>query len=484
MKLLLSFVFGLCKCNVFKCDKDEEFYQDMNTYRLCIRLRNHCTSKIKRHILEKNKIPVKSEWHYQSRTITSNMNPEYFRFTDYDCLGFDLDNTLARYKVGAMIEMEYDILANYMVDYKGYSAEYLLKPLDHNFIIKGLIVDNENGNLLRIAADGTIIQATHGTKLLTQQAIKNYYPNLRWKATDLFVENPLLTWNGPYAEKMRTLLDYYDVIASLVFARAVDSIDEGSSNLELCKIWPDLMEALHFMFTREHFQNEKGKYFAEMKAHPEKYYYKCSVHLLKWLQDLRVSGKLLFLITGSNVDFATHTASHTLGENWKTMFDIVISYAKKPGFFTDHRPFIALDGFKEIGAVKLQDLKPGEIYTHGNWTDLKEFLTKYYKKSNPRFLYVGDNLIQDIYTPNVYAGCETVTVCEELEAEGVYGHEKWHPDEQFLCSTIWGSYFKCKDTGRMTNWYEIMKKYSKFFVPSLEYVATFPVDHKFEINVC
>ncbi|XP_076261811.1 5' nucleotidase A [Rhynchophorus ferrugineus] len=408
---------------------------------------------------------------------------DYFRFTDYDCIGFDLDNTLARYKVGAMIEMEYHILANFLVDNKGYSAKHLLKPLDHNFIIKGLIVDDENGNLLRISGDGTIIQVTHGTKFLTQNEIKKYYPNLRWKATDLFAQNPLQTWNGPYSEKMRTLLDYYDIVASLIFARAVDAIDEDSSEIKLYNIWPDLLDALQDMFTREHFQNEKGKYFSEIKANPDKYYYKCSSHLLKWINALRDSGKIIFLITGSYVDFATHTASHTLGPQWRSYFDIVISYAKKPGFFTERRDFIGLDGFTETGPVKLEDLKIGGIYTHGNWTDLKHFLARNYKQPNPRFLYVGDNLIQDIYAPHVYAGCETVTVCEELEAEGVYGHDKWHPDEQFLCSTIWGSYFKCKSSGRMTNWYEIMKNHSRFFIPSLEYAATFPIDHKFRTNI-
>lgn len=437
------------------------------------------------------KVPVVFHWKTGVRRFSTNLKlavrrntpltmESYFCFTDYDCIGFDLDNTLARYKVGAMIEMEYDILANYLVDNKGYSAKHLLKPLDHNFIIRGLIVDDENGNLLRISGDGTIIQATHGTRLLSQKEITQYYPNHRWRATDLFTENPLQTWNGPYSEKMRTLLDYYDIIASLVFARAVDSIDEDNSYHKLYNIWPDLLDALQNMFTREHFQNEKGKYFAEIKAHPDKYYYRCSEHLIKWLLSLKAKGKMIFLITGSYVDFATHTASHTIGPNWRDMFDIVISFAKKPGFFTEQRSFVSLDGFREVGPIKLTDLQLGGIYTHGNWTDLKEFLRRHSQVHDPRFLYVGDNLVQDIYTPNVYAGCETVTVCEELEAEGVYGHEKWHPDEQFLCSTIWGSYFKCKDTGKMTNWWDIMKKHSKFFVPSLEYVSTFPIDHQFK----
>ncbi|XP_060516453.1 5'-nucleotidase domain-containing protein 1 [Cylas formicarius] len=441
-----------------------------------------CSRKMHNSLRRRGSLNCKKRL-FSAFTKSENMNDRIFKFTHYDCIGFDLDNTLARYKVGAMIEMEYDILANYLVHNKQYSAKHLLKPLDHNFIIKGLIVDNENGNLLRISGDGTIIQATHGTKFLSQEEIKKFYPNFRWKATDLFTENPLQTWNGPYSEKMRTLLDYYDIIAGLVFARAVDSIDEGSCDIKLYNIWPDLLEALQDMFDRDHFQNEKGKYFAEMKAHPEKYYYPCSPNLLSWLSSLRERGKMIFLITGSFVDFATHTASHTIGKNWRDYFDIVVTFAKKPSFFTERRSFIGLHGFKETGPIDLKQLALGGIYTHGNWTDLKEFFRMHNNIKKPRFLYVGDNLVQDIYAPNVYAQCETVTVCEELEAEGVYGHEKWHPDEQFLCSTVWGSYFKCKDSGRVTNWYDIMKKHSKFFVPSMEYVAMFPVDQEFQKNL-
>lgn len=405
-----------------------------------------------------------------------------FSFSGYDCIGFDLDNTLARYKVGNMIEMEYNIISNFLIA-RGYSKEFLLQPFDHNFIMKGLIVDDENGNLLRIDPEGNVIQATHGTKWLTEKEILKYYPDRHWKATDLFTEDPLQTWNGPYSEKMRTLLDYFDIVISLVYARAIDSIDQSSRNKKNYKVWPDLLDSLVYMFNREHFANDLGEYFPELKRNPDKYYYKCSDQLLKWLQKLKDSGKRLFLITGSHVDSATHTASNTIGENWKDFFDIVICYAKKPGFFTMNRNFVGLKGTEEIGPISAQDLEVGGIYTHGNWTDLREFMKHLSKSKDPKVLYIGDNLVQDIYTPHVHSNCDTVAVCEELEAEQTQGFSKmWHPDEQFLCSTIWGSYFHCNDNKIITNWYDMMKKHSKICVPSLEYVANFPIDHQFDVK--
>lgn len=406
-----------------------------------------------------------------------------FKFLDYDCIGFDLDNTLARYKVGAMIEMEYDIIANYLINHKGYPKKYLSKSLDHNFIMKGLIIDNDNGNLLRLAPDGTIIQATHGTRFLTEEEVLRYYPDKHWNATDLFVNDPLQTWNGPYATKMRALLDYFDIIASMVFARAVDTIDEEQGVQQKYTIYEDVVDALQEMFAREHFQLNKGAYFPLMKTQPDKYYYKCSQNLLNWLSELKQRGKVLFLITGSHIDFASHTAYNTLGENWKDYFDIIVCFAKKPGFFTLNRDFINVKDNREVHPAPFHELKRGHIYTHGNWKDLHKFLTIHSDKSDPKFLYVGDNLIQDVYTPSVHSHCDTVAVCEELEAEGVHGHDPWHPDSQFLVSTVWGSYFHCHKTNCVTNWYQIMKKHSKLCVPSLEFVATYPVDYVFKTEI-
>nr|CAH7722987.1 unnamed protein product [Callosobruchus chinensis] len=406
-----------------------------------------------------------------------------FKFSAYDCIGFDLDNTLARYKVGNMIEMEYRIITNFLVKHRGYSEKYLFQPFDHNFIIRGLIVDDENGNLIRIAPDGTIIQATHGTKFLSDEEIKQFYPNKHWAATDIFTDDPLQTWNGPYSEKMRTLLDYFDIVVSLAYARAIDSIDHCQQQRKEYGIWPDFLDSLVYMFNRDHFQKNYGEYFPELKKNPEKYYYKCSESLLQWLASLKHSGKHLFLITGSHVDSASYTASNTIGPNWQNFFDIVVCYAKKPGFFTQKRDFIGWNGIEETGPVALNELKKGGIYTHGNWSDLREFMKGLSNAEDPKVLYVGDNLVQDIYTPNVHSKCDTVAVCEELEAEKTIGfEEKWHPDEQFLCSTIWGSYFHCKNVNVCTNWFHMMKQHSKLCIPSLEFVSNFPIDHQFDTS--
>ena len=48
------------------------------------------------------------------------MSDQAFNFSSYHSVGFDLDNCLVRYDVKACLQMEYQFLAEFLVD-KGYS---------------------------------------------------------------------------------------------------------------------------------------------------------------------------------------------------------------------------------------------------------------------------------------------------------------------------------------------------------------------------
>ena len=78
---------------------------------------------------------------------------------EYDCIGFDLDHTLCRYNVGPMIRLEYDLLAEFLVAKKGYDPAIRAKPFDadRQFVCKGLTLDCDKGNLLRLGHDGFIL---------------------------------------------------------------------------------------------------------------------------------------------------------------------------------------------------------------------------------------------------------------------------------------------------------------------------------------
>jgi 5' nucleotidase family len=143
-------------------------------------------------------------------------------------------------------------------------------------------------------------------------------------------------------------------------------------------IWSDILDGLTFMFNRHNYAaKDGGHYFNNLRSHPEKYLNRCPPEAIEWLKSLKKHKKRLFLLTGSHIDFATYTASHSMGPEWQELFDIVVSFAKKPGFFSSNRPFLSLKNHTEGDPVEnltsLAD-KSFVSVSQGNWQELMEVI--------------------------------------------------------------------------------------------------------------
>lgn len=411
----------------------------------------------------------------------------HFCFNDYDAIGFDLDNTVVRYRVANMVQMEYNVLVDFLTEQCGYSGVYLNRPLheDQDLLQKGLVVDFARGNLLRINRRGTVLQASHGRKLLSRDEIKAIYgEECQWTVGKSFSQNILGAWNGPMSEKLRNLLDYFDMPSSVIFARIVETLDEanGGKPLPEYNIWPDILAALMHIYSREHF-DMKSNYFQALKCNPERFVYEIKPEVVAWLKELR-KHKTTFILTGSHRDFADFTSSYALAgqAKWDELFDVIVCFARKPGFFTEERPFVRLDGVAEVGPImdeaELQ-LKT-QFFTQGNTKDLLKMLKQKCGLDDPKVVYVGDNLIQDVYTPSAMAKWDTVAISEEQLAELRLpeGELEIPLDGKLLGESQWGSYFKAGAEDSF--WFDLIKEHARICVPSLETLAKRPLDHKYE----
>lgn len=379
-----------------------------------------------------------------------------------------------------MIPLEYKLLTTFLVEHKNYPPALLNNcEFNRDFLQKGLIIDAERGNILKLSDVGEILRATHGTKLLSKQEIKSTYgAEMKWDIALDYIQDPLSAWNGPVSEKLRALLDYFDISSSLVFGHAVDVLDKefefkGKNDY---KVWSDILEGLIQIYTREHFASGTSDYFNALKANPEKYILKTDQAVGDWLKKLRSSGKCLYLLTGSNIDFANFTASYALGPNWRDLFDYVISFGRKPSFFTMQRPFLRVKGLQEeLGSEIALDekLKPNSTYSQGNWSQLLESVKANFdcKSGEVRSLYVGDNLIQDIYTPKNCSGIDTVALSEEI-----FENDSCYEFNSTISSEFWGSYFSLQE--KPTLWASVISKYSQLCVSHVDILAKVPPHEK------
>ncbi|EFB16372.1 hypothetical protein PANDA_018677 [Ailuropoda melanoleuca] len=76
----------------------------------------------------------------------------------------------------------YNSFAQFLVKEKGYDKELLtVTPEDWDFCCKGLALDLEDGNFIKLADNGTVLRASHGTKMMPPEALAEAYGQKEWK---------------------------------------------------------------------------------------------------------------------------------------------------------------------------------------------------------------------------------------------------------------------------------------------------------------
>ena len=389
----------------------------------------------------------------------SNM-PCIFKLIDYDVIGLDLDNTLLEYNLANLFKLQYNFLANYLTEKKGYNKTIFSKNLsesDTDFIQRGLFMDFARGNLLNLRSDGYIMKATHGTMELDSSLIEQLYgKDRKWSVTAKLVDNPISIWD---CAETRAFLDFTDSVATLLYAKAVDSVDLQGKPIKY-EVWPDLLEALVKMYDTE------SNFMQTIASNLLDYLKPCDKHVLTWLKDLKKHAKLI-LITGAEYKVAQITLPLCLGQNYNEFFDVIIYDANKPGFFNEHSPFLSTEN------KPVKDIVLGKHYRQGNWFDLYKTLELYLNKT-PKCVYVGDNPLQDIFTPTkISEKMDVIALIEEVAGEGLYPGYSEHPYSKYISSKFWGSFLYSNQTYTFIG--SLIKYSSQLVIPSLKVLAEKPI---------
>nr|XP_022293186.1 5'-nucleotidase domain-containing protein 1-like isoform X1 [Crassostrea virginica] len=422
---------------------------------------------------------------------------EMFCLADYDAIGFDLDHTLAKYKLVDLMNLAYDSLCESLVK-KGYNPKIKDDLGTHkDFICKGLFLDSEKGNILKLSHDGKILRCSHGTRMMKKDELtSNYGEDLHWEHFKEAIDQVKSLGKDM---KYRFFENYFDIPALICCAHIVDILDEENGGpCEKYDFWKDIYSAFGENYIPTQFAKNAGWFFPKLKENPEKYLQTSSNGVKDWLKELKEDNRVVFLMTSSAIDFAGMVIQIVLGSDWRNYFDIYLTDAKKPGFFTNNNRFISIESGEEV-----TELQPLKTYSGGNYTDLMKFLEKQTGKSNPQVVYFGDSLCSDSFPAKTYGNWDVVLVLEEMEAEG------YHPDlkdvlepkrkvpkhqvnltidpeeEQYLLSECWGSFFYHEeedpkhDKHMNTYWGRVINHYNVIAVPTIEYIAGMPINYRY-----
>ena len=138
------------------------------------------------------------------------------------------------------------------------------------------------------------------------------------------------------------------------------------------------------------------------------------------LQDQKTAGKKLVLITNSDWSYTSEMMPYCFDRfvegdhTWRSLFDLVIVSANKPGFFANTNPiYRVVDEGKSLLRPHVGPLEPGHVYFGGN----ARLVEERFGLVGEEPLYVGDHLFGDVHVTKDVLKWRTALIARPLESE-------------------------------------------------------------------
>jgi 5'-nucleotidase len=320
------------------------------------------------------------------------------RMDTIEMIGFDMDYTLALYHQERLETLSIQLTLQKMIDKRGYPPEILGLVYDPEWAIRGLMVDKRRGNVFKMDRHSHVGRCYHGFRKLTPEERRDLY-----RAERLSFSTPAYAW-------IDTLFGLPEAVMYLVL---VDHFDRTRGPAEdYTQLFEDIRASIDEAHADETLKTViKGDLPGYIQKDPR---------LAETLHKLRSSGRKLFLLTNSLFDYTDAVMRFLLdGErgaypSWRNYFDVVIVGGAKPAFFSESRPFLAIDPATAQpvpGAVSR--LAQGRVYQGGNVLAFEQMTGI----RGENVLYIGDHIYGDILRLRKQHMWRTAMVLQELERE-------------------------------------------------------------------
>jgi HAD superfamily 5'-nucleotidase-like hydrolase len=327
---------------------------------------------------------------WQRMYVNRSLNMERIK-----AIGFDMDHTLVMYNREEFESLAFRETLKKFIE-AGYPEELADLQFKPNFLIRGLLVDMERGNLLKVDGHKYVKTAFHGSTSLDKETRHRLYNSESFKAQEFL-----------------SVDTFFSLSEVQLFVEIVVYMDQNPKKIN--KTYREVYGDLRRFIDLSH---ADGSIKNVVMADPGRFIRK-DKYLSTALTRLIDGGKNLFLLTNSGWDYTNRMMSYILDNehdefpSWRDYFDVTIVSSGKPGFFTGSQPF--LEVMTESGLLKphSSSLLPKRVYQGGN-ASLFQKLTKY---RGDEILYVGDHIFGDIMQSKGKLNWRTLLVVEELEHE-------------------------------------------------------------------
>ena len=313
-------------------------------------------------------------------------------------IGYDMDYTLIHYHTEAWEARAYAIAKDKLAAQNWPVESLQFQP---DLMIRGLIIDLELGNFLKVNTFGYVKHAFHGTRPMPLEDQRRIYASVAVSLSD-----------RRYVF-MNTL---FSLSEACLFAQMVDLLDAGK--LPVALGYTDLFRRVQVTIDEAHVEGELKR---EIIAQPDKFV-ELDRDVPLALLDQMHAGKKLMLITNSEWSYTEPMMAYVFdrflpdGMHWRDLFDLVIASARKPTFFTERQPLFEIA--TDDGLLRPVSRRSGELAVHsgaayqgGSAVQVEEIMGL----AGDEILYVGDHLYGDVNVTKQVLRWRTALILRDLE---------------------------------------------------------------------
>lgn len=310
-------------------------------------------------------------------------------------IGFDMDYTLVRYDAEAFEELTHKEVLKKLTKVKGYPKEITKLKFDYHRSIQGLIIDKKRGHLLKASRFGKVKEAYHGLKPLPFHDMQRIYAN---RVIDLSLD------------QFQSMDTSFSISNGIIYSQLVQLKKEGFDLPDFTTLAEEVKEALDLCHSDGTLKDQVAKDLERFIIRdPE---------VPSLLEKYKEYGKKLVVITNSDYKYTRLLLDYAINpylkkhKHWSELFEITITLARKPNFFTLSNAFLKIDPDTGLMSNHFGPIENG-IYQGGFAGKLQEDLGL----DGEEILYLGDHIYGDVVSIKKTFNWRTALVLDPLKEE-------------------------------------------------------------------